>query len=361
VQEVVIQRITQEIVTRIDVRAVTQEAIDALAERGLPPNAALGLTALTGPMAEGVESFIEDQVRNLVTSSEFAAAWVEANRQAHDQMVALLTGESGNAVEVSGNAVQLNLAVVIEAVKARLLDRGFNLASRIPEVNAQFTLFESEDLTKAQTGFRLLKASARVLPFLALALLAVAIGVSRNRRRTLIVGSLVVAGSMVLLGAALNLSRIVYLDAVPADRLPTDAAGVIFDTLVRFIRTNLRAVLALWLLVAVVAWVTGPSPAPAAVRRGSRRALDAVRYGRDRAGLSTGPVGEFLHTYRGPIRALVLGAAVLAYVLTDHPTGGSTLTIALVAGVVLLLVELLARGEHPVEAGAEAESATPST
>ena len=82
-------------------------------------------------------------------------------------MVAVLTGETGNAVEVSGSTVSLNLAVVIDAVKQRLLDRGFSLASRLPTVNAQFTLFQSDDLATAQTGFRLLKASARVLPFLA--------------------------------------------------------------------------------------------------------------------------------------------------------------------------------------------------
>jgi hypothetical protein len=361
VQDVVVQRITSEIVTRIDVRAVTQEAIDALADRGLPPRAALGLTALTGPLAEGVKSFIEDHVRALVTSPEFATAWVEANRQAHDQMVAVLTGETGNAVEVSGNSVKLNLAVMVDAVKARLLDRGFNLAERIPTVSAQFTLFESEDLAKAQTGFRLLKASARVLPFLALALLAVAVGVARNRRRTLIAGSLVVAGSMVLLGGALNLFRIVYLDAVPTDQLPTDAAGVIYDTLVRFIRTNLRAVFVLFLVVAAVAWVTGPATAPTAVRRGTRHGLDAVRHGRDSAGLSTGPVGEFLHTYRGPIRGLVLGVALLAYVLTDHPTGESTIVILLVAGLVLLLVELLARGEPRTGEPATPESASSSS
>ena len=92
---------------------------------------------------------------------------------------------------------------------------------------------------------------------------------------------------MVLLGAGLNGFRIVYLDAIPTDQLPTDAAAVIYDTLVRFIRTNLRAVLVLFLVLAAVAWVSGPDPAPAALRSGTRRGLDAVRHGRDRAGLST--------------------------------------------------------------------------
>lgn len=347
VQDVVITRITTQIVDLLQVKAVTDDALDALAQRGFPERATTSLRALTPALVNGVESFVGNQVRRLVTSDAFAQAWVEANRKAHDQMVAVLTGETGEAVEVSGNAVQLNLAVLIDAVKTRLLDEGFSLASRIPSVTAQFTLFQSDDLATAQTGFRLLEASARALPIIALLLLAVAVFVARRRRRTLMIGALVIGGSMILLGAALNLFRIVYLDAVPTDQLPTDAAEVIFDQLVRFIRTNLRAVLVLSLIVAAVAWVSGPDPAPVAVRRGSTRALDAVRHQRDRAGLDTGAVGRFLYTYRTPVRAVVLGGGVVAYALTDHPTGAGTLVILLVVAVILLVVELLARAAPP--------------
>ena len=152
VQDAVIARLTTEITTRLDVESVIQEAVTALAARGLPPRAAAGLTALSGPLVTGIDNFVENQVRRLVTSPEFEQAWVEANRQAHDQMVAVLTGEGGGAVEVSGNSVQLNLAVLIETVKKRLVDAGFTLAGRLPQISATFTLFESADLAKAQSA-----------------------------------------------------------------------------------------------------------------------------------------------------------------------------------------------------------------
>jgi hypothetical protein len=291
---------------------------------------------------------VNTQVRRIVTSEQFASAWETANREAHGQMVALLTGETGAAVEVSGNSVQLNLAVVIDTVKQLLIDQGFALAERIPEVSAEFVLFESADLEKAQTAFRLLDAAARALPLLALLLLGVAVFVGRSRRRTLMVGALVVAASMLLLGLLLNGFRVLYLDAIPTDRIPVDAAEAVFDQIVSFIRLNLRAVLVLFLAVAVVAWVTGPQPAPAAVRRGATTGLSAFRHRRDRAGLGTGPVGEFLYTFRTPIRVAVLGGAVLIYLMADHPTGGWTLGLILVAGVLLLLAELLA--QQPAEA-----------
>jgi hypothetical protein len=344
VQEAVTTRLTARIVSLIDVQAVTKDAIDALQQRGLPPRAVASLTALTPPLAAGVESFVNNQVGRVVASDAFADAWAQANRVAHDQMVAVLTGETGEAVSVSGGTVQLNLAPVIAAVKERLVDAGFTLASRIPAVTTEITLFQSAGLAKAQTAFRLLDTAARALPIIALILLGVAVAVSRRRRRTLAIGAIVIAASMVLLGAALNLFRIAYLDAVPSDRLPADAAAVIFDQLVEFIRLNLRALLVISLAVAFVAWVSGPERVPVHVRQGASRALDSVRRRRDSAGLGTGPVGEFLYNYHTPLRVVVLGGAVLVYVLADHPTGAWTIGVVAVAGLILLVLELLAGG-----------------
>ena len=349
VQAAVTARLTARIVELIDVQAVTKDAIDALSQRGLPPRAAASLTALTPPLAQGVESFVNNQVSRLVASQAFADAWEEANRVAHNQMVAILTGETGGAVEVNGDAVQLNLAPLIDDVKQRLEAAGFTLASRIPAVTTEITLFQSADLTKAQTAFRLLNTAARALPIIALILLGVAVAVSTRRRRTLMIGAIVIAASMVLLGVALNFFRIAYLDAVPSDRLPADAAAVIFDQIVSFIRLNLRALLVISLAVAFVAWISGPERAPALVRQGSRRTLDSIRHRRDSAGLGTGPVGEFLYTYHTPIRVLVLGGAVLVYVLADHPTGAFSLGLVVVAGLILLVVELLAGGPAATE------------
>jgi hypothetical protein len=360
VQDAVSARLTAEITDRLEIRAVTQDAIDALAEAGVSARATASLSALATPLTQAVENFIGEQVARLVASDAFAQAWEQANREAHTQMVAVLTGETGAAIEVTGNAVQLNLAVLIDAVKTRLIDAGFTLAERLPEVTATFTLFQSADLAKAQTGFRLLESVARVLPILALIALFTAVFVGRRRRRTLMVGALVVAGSMILLGVILNVFRIVYLDAVPSETLPADAAGDIYDQLVWFIRLGGRGLLVFFLAVALVAWVSGPEPAPTAVRRGATRALDAVRHRRDRAGLRTGQLGAFLDSYRTPLRALVLGAAVLVYALADHPTGGSTLALVIITAVALLLIELLAGGPaESTRAEAAAETSPP--
>src|SRR5262249_23091803 len=173
----------------VEVEAISDEAINALSQRTNRQGAALSLRALATPLVNGIEGFVRDQVAKLVASDEFAQAWEQANREAHVQMVAVLTGKGTDAVVVEGNTVSLHLAIVIDSVKSRLAAQGFTLVNKLPDVNATFTLFESADLHKARTGFRLLSAMARALPIIALLLFALAVFVARRRRRTIVAGA----------------------------------------------------------------------------------------------------------------------------------------------------------------------------
>lgn len=347
VQDAIVDRVTGEIFSRLDVKALTQQAVAALADRGLPTRVATGLDALTTPVADGVRDFITTRVTRIVESREFADAWVLANRGAHVQLIALLTGHGTDTVQITGDAVQVNLAAVIDLVKLRLVDSGFSLAARLPTVNAQFTIVHSGDLTKAQKGFSALSASARWLPILALLALAAAVYVARNRRRALLAGALAVAGGLLALDIALNVFRVVYLDAVPADQLSSAAAAAVYDALAQFIRFSLRAVLVVALAIAVGAWLTGPSSAAVATRKGISGAAGAVRGGAEHVGVTTGPVGVFVYRYRVPIRAVVIGSGLLFYVAADHPTGSWMLEVLAFIGVVLLVVEVVGRPPKP--------------
>ena len=265
--------------------------------------------------------------------------------------MAVLTGEGTDTLDVTDDTVSINLAPIIDEVKSRLVDSGFQLAAQLPAFDAQFTLFQSDDLIKAQNAFRVLNGLNTALPIVALLLLIGAVAVARSRRRALITAMLVVAASMLLLGVALNAFRVVYLDAIPTD-LSTTAAAAVYDNLVWFIRLNLRALLALSLAVAFIAWVSGSGKSAVGLRRGTTRGIDWVRSGRDRAGLDTGRFGIFLDANRPVIRGVVLGLALLLYAMADHPTGGFTLTLIAVAAVVLLVIELLARPPAVAAAGA---------
>ena len=359
VQAAITDRITSEIVDRIDVQAVTKQAFTALGERGVPPAAVTTLSSLASPLAAQIEDFVRRQVSRIVHSPQFASAWVTANRAAHSQMVAVLTGRTGDAVEAQGNAVRVNLAAVIETVKQSLGDRGFALASRIPEVDAEFTLLQSADLSKAQTGFRLLGAIAHILPWVVLGLLAVSVALARSRRRAMVGGALAIAASMLLLGLGLNLFRVIYLDNIPSQALPADAAAAVYDTLVHFIRVALRSVLVVFLAIAAMTWATGPWSGAVALRRGLGRAVETIQHGSDRAGLRTGPVGRAAYAWRSPARVVILGAVVLVYVMASRPTAGFTLALLAITLLLLAVLEVLARpgaAENAAQNAAENEA-----
>jgi hypothetical protein len=189
-------------------------------------------------------------VAKVVQSDAFADAWVQANRAAHTELVKALTGEGGGTVTVENDTVSVNMAAFIQVVKQRLVDAGFSVAARIPEVDASFVLFQSKDITRVRTGFNLLNTLGVWLPILALILLALGVYVAKDHRRALVGAAVGVAVSMVVLALALAIFRSTYLDAVPATVLPHDAAAVLYDTIVRFLRLGVRTIFALALVVA---------------------------------------------------------------------------------------------------------------
>jgi hypothetical protein len=358
VQDAVAARLEEVVFSYLDLDALTDELITALEAPGLPPAAVTTLRALSRPLASGVRGFVSDRIEDVVRSDAFKDAWVEANRTAHAELVAALTGDTSGAVEVDRGQVSVNLAVLINTVKNQLSEAGFGIADRIPEVEASFALIQSDDLAKVQRLLGLVDDLALWLPFVALALIAAAVMVARDRARALLAAGLAVAASMLLLGGALNVIRPFYLDALPASS-STAAAGAVYDQLVSFIRFALRGVLVVALTVAVVAWLSSSHGAGASARRALGGGLEGLRRRREGSGLNTGRLGVALARYRGPIRVAIVGLAAVAYLAQDHPTGGTALAFVLVTVVVLFVVELLSSAAPAEPTGSEESSPDP--
>src|SRR3954453_17063271 len=170
VQQAVTTNLTNLVFQYVDVQGITTQALTAISQRGiLPPAVAAQVQGLSGPIVSGVQNFAHDRIEQLVTSDVFTQAWEEANRSAHQQLVAALEGQSG-AVTVQNNAVSVNLATFVNTVKQRLIERGFTLAERIPTVNATFTIFESADVGTVQKAFNLLDTVGYWLPLVLVAM-----------------------------------------------------------------------------------------------------------------------------------------------------------------------------------------------
>jgi hypothetical protein len=365
VQAAIAHRITTLIFQYVDVQGITDEAANALAERGLSDRATTGLKALSGPLDSAVQSFVEEKVLEVVQTDAFEQAWDNANRQAHNQLVAALTGDTSGSVQVSGDEVRISLAAFVDTVKQSLIDQGFGLASQIPTVDATFVLFSSSDLGKAQKGFHLLDVVATVLPILTLLLIAIAVFVARSRRAALIAAGLCVALGMVLLGLLLTGTRPFYLDALP-DTVNQQAAGVVYDTLISSMRRNLRIIGVVALLVAAVAWAVGPSKSARRLRSttttGAQAVTGFVRESSQRR-VDTGEFGRSLWDLRTPVRIgiVVIGVAVL---LSNNPLSAGlviwTIVLMLIAWFVLELlatppeeeVQTVGAGDEPPDKSA---------
>jgi hypothetical protein len=341
VQQAIATRVTDEIFGYVPIEELTRDALGAVQSPGLPPRVSAALTSLAQPLTGALRGFVESTIADVVRSDAFAQAWTDANRSAHDQLVAVLTGDGTETLGVDGDAVQIDLAAVVATVKAELVDAGFQAAERIPAVSVSFTVFQSADLQKAQEAFGLLDTAATWLPVLGMAAALGAVALSRRRRRTVIAVASLVVASMLLLGLTLNVFRPIYLDAIPASVLPSSAAAAIYDSVVHFIRQALRAVALVALAVAAVAWFTSPAGSGASARATTHRALARVRQGLSTAGFRTGPVGQLATEHRRPLHVAVALVGTAAYMAQDHPTGLSTAILLVVLLVVVVAIELV--------------------
>jgi hypothetical protein len=341
VQNALTDKVTTEITSHLNITGYTNQAAALLNDKGLPRVGTL-LKTFGPALASAVAGFIHAQVHKLVTSARFAQTWIQVNTVAHQTLVNALSGHTG-AMAVSNGEVTIDLAPFIAIVKQALAARGFSLINSLPTVHPTLTLFSARQLVKAQTAYRLLNDLKIVLPILALLLIAVGVYLARGHRRALIGAGLGFAASMLLLGAVLLVIRGIYLNSVPNSVLPSDAAAAIFDTVVRFIRTALRTLLVLGLVVAIGAFLTGPSVTAVRTRRAVTSGFAWLRQAGERGGVSTGPVGRWTYAHRTALRICAVGLAAIIFVFWGRPTAVVVILLAVLLLVVLGLIELIGR------------------
>ena len=350
VQSALTDKITNEINAQIHVQALTNQAAATLKSKGLPRVGTL-LQTFSGSLAGAVGGFIHTQVGKIVASPQVATLWVQVNRTVHAELVKALSGQGNGAITISNGQVVLNLGPFIDVVKKDLVARGFSLANNIPAINPTFALFSAKELVKAQSGYRLLNDFKIVLPILTLLLLAAGIYIARSHRRALIGAGLGFAAAMALLGVALAIARGIYLNSVPNSVLPSNAAAVMYDTLVRFIKDGLRTLLVVGLIVAIAAFFTGPSVTAVRTRRAFSGGLGWLRASGERAGLRTGPVGRWTFRHRTGLRIGAVALFALIFVFWGRPTAMVAVVLAILLLVVLGLIELI--GRPPVRTAAQ--------
>ncbi|GGX73893.1 hypothetical protein [Streptomyces hiroshimensis] len=339
VQNAVTDRLTTRVVDNVDVKGITDALSGALAKTDAPPAIVDKSHLLAGPLKEGLTTVVHKVVDKVVTSDQFAQLWDEANRRAHAAVVKTLTGEGNSAVQAKGDAVVLDLGTVVDKVRQKLVDEGYEKAAKIPDVDKQITLFRTDKLDDAQAAMRLLDVVGTWLPVAVIVLAALAVWSAPAHRVTLMAAATGVGVMMLLLLVGLAVARHIYLDSVPPTALPPAAAAAAYDTFVRFLRNSTRTVLVIAVITALAGYLYGPGRGARFIRSTTSRGTGATGRAMARSGLRTGATGHWLETHRRWTTGIVIAAAAVALLLWNYPTAA---VVALVLGITVLVLAALA-------------------
>jgi hypothetical protein len=324
--------VTTTLFERVDVEREIREALPERAE------------FLASPLAAGIRAVAEQAAVRALESDVFENVWVEANRVAHNQVEAVLTG-GGKILSTADGRVTLDLSAIFVEVRELLSDRGVTLFDSIPidRLALRFELFDASQLEQAQRGVDVLNTLAWVLPFVVVGLFAAGVWLARDRRRTAIFGGIGLAISMAVLALGIGLGRSYYLDAVTSPSLPRDAASATFDTLVRFLRQGVRFVLAFGLVIAAATWVTGPGRVAARLRTTVSEVVGGLGDQAEARGWDFGPFGRWVYRYRMPLRIAGVLVVLLFLVFAYRPSATRLLVLTLLLLLYLGAVQFVSR------------------
>jgi hypothetical protein len=342
--------ITDAVATRLTTRLFQEVNVEAEAKDALPERAQF----LAGPLSTGVQTFTKQAAQQVLASDQFKTVWREANARAHAAINKALTGQGKN-VSIKNGKVVLNLTPIVNTVIQRLDARGVTIfdsvAQDVSKKNLQFELFDAKQLERARSAVHLLDRLRIVLVVLVFVFLGVALLLSGNRRRTLIRWGIGVVIAMALMAALLALGRSAYLN-IAKNR---DAAAAAFDIIVRYLRNGIRVIALIGIIVALAAFLSGPSRVAVRIRRGSRDLIGRLGREADQAGWNAGPVGVWVGAHKMALRIFGVALAVLVLFYVNRPTPLTLLVLALLLLVYLAAIEFLGRTRAPANAGAGAK------
>jgi hypothetical protein len=254
--------------------------------------------ALRQPAVEGVDRFLQrPRVQNL---------WEEANRVAHQELLAVLNDETRGNITTGEGTVTLHLRTLVVNI-GNELGFGEQLDARLPPDSGGIVLLQSDQLEAAQTGVKAIKWMSWLVLLIAFACYAGAIWLVRGRRGMLRnIGAALLVVGILLLVIRRGVGNYI-VDALASGESVRDAVGRTW-----IIGTNLLAEVA-WalivygLVILLGTWLAGPSRY--AVR--ARQAIGPTL--RDRPGIAWGALAAvyLLLVLWGPVPALRSWVGVL--------------------------------------------------
>ena len=342
VQDVLVDRVTDGVVARVDVRKVSDALADILADRDAPRFLVDAARSLDEQLRSGLTTAVRYVVKQVVTSDAFAKAWDSVNRGAHTAAMNVLTGEGGGSVEVKGDAVTLNVGAVVEEMQEQLVGTTLVDAEQIPGADTSIVLLRNDRLSEVRDAARWLGVLGPWLPAAVVVIAGLGVWAAPSRRTAVMSAGIGIGVMMCGLLVGLSVVRQIYLDAVAPVAQSQEAAAAVYDTLVRFLRQATLTVLLISLIATLAAYLYGPGRGAGAVRTATGRGVGAAGHALARNGWNTGAVGDWLRTHRPLTTGIVIAAGALTLLLWSYPTPAVVALVLLCAVVVLAALGVLA-------------------
>jgi hypothetical protein len=353
VQDLATEKLSAAVFNNVDVDGLVDQTLTALTDRGVPSQ----ITALAGPISDGIRSFITNAINDLVRSEQFQQAWVEANRVAHTELVKTLTGEQAG-VTLNTDSITIDLGPFIADVKERLVDRGFGLASRIPDVSVEFTVAEGVNIAGIQRLTTVLNTLGSWLPWLAIVLLVAGALVAPRRRTGAMIAAAALVVAMIVLAVILALTRSWLVGRLTDASIPVSTAQTIVSDLTYFFRLSLRTAAVLGLIVLLLAWLTGSSAAARGLRNGITKASTAIR-GRVSPGAEPSAVERWLGRYEVLASGAIVLVGVIVMLSWDTVSPARLAVLGLVVLVLVVIIHGIAAGGRESAPALAADPLTP--
>ncbi len=267
VQTAVSEYLVDQLYTNVDVPAALSQA--------LPPR----LQPLAGPVAVGAEPYIQRAVAAGLARPRVVELWRAANLRAHDRLMTILNGGSGPFSTANGT-VSVDLSPIVGNLSSTLSQRTGG-AVTLPPGTGQIVLLKSDQLGAAQSGVKLLRLASIPLALLGLGVFAIAVFISRDRRRTLravAIGVLAAGVVLIFIRRVVGDALIDSLTTLPQNR---DAGHAIWWVATERLGAANLTTICIGLLLLVGTWFAGPGRRATTSRRNLTPYLrdPAVAYG----------------------------------------------------------------------------------
>lgn len=320
VQSALAANATEKLFAQVDIDQITQDA--------LPPRAAF----LAPTLSEQIKQHTDDAIMKILQRPQFQERWNNSQERAHERFI--------GAVERHGSDGAIDISEVYADISQQLKDTRLSfLADKpLPAKVGQIEVVSGAWLTVLQRTIQNIDAWRTITLLLLLAVSALSVWLSRNRRKTVMTLAGFFAFSMFVTIVSLRIGReIVASNVDPQNAEAVRQAYMIF---VNSLVVQTWTIFAASLLIAFVAWITGQSRSSQI----ARLKIDQFFSGKLHTAIFGDKENRFtlwLARHKRTLEWLIVAIAA-SLILFMRLTPTVLITQILVVVVVILIIEVLA-------------------